>query len=406
MKLNKTSFIEILPSNLVQRSLLIFQNSVKSEETVKHYTWYLNKFKKFYKLKDYDSMVTIETRKIQEMIEDYVMEIKKTVNPNSVPSYVYPIKTFFEANDIDLKWRKIKKLFPAEIKKTGRSAYTTKDIGLMLDHTPHLRNQVIIHFLASTGCRIGALPELKIKHLTKMENCYAVLIYEDSLEEYTTFLTPEATQKLDAYLERRKADREYMDLESPIFRRKYRLGIEKVISMSVKSLSSVVLRALRNSGVRSNQLKKRGRYEKQTDHGFRKRFVTTLKSNVNVPVAYAERLAGHKVYTDELGNKITLDDSYLTPEMKKLFEVFSQAIPELTIDQTEQLRLKNVRQEEKITKLKRSETHVETLQTLVEDMKEKIENNDEKWSKMFEDMAKKFNDPKYIKNYKTKDNSN
>ena len=44
---------------MMQRSLLIFQNSVKSQETARGYTWYLDKFKEFYKLKDYDSMVTI-----------------------------------------------------------------------------------------------------------------------------------------------------------------------------------------------------------------------------------------------------------------------------------------------------------------------------------------------------------
>ena len=56
------------------------------------------------------------------------------------------------------------------------------------------------------------------------------------------------------------------------------------------------------------------------DHGFRKRFTTILKSNKDIPVAYAERLAGHKVYIDDRGNKIQLDGAYLTPELSSLFE--------------------------------------------------------------------------------------
>jgi len=44
----------------MQRSLRLFQNSVGSEETAKQYKWYLDKFIQFYKLRDYDSMLTMD----------------------------------------------------------------------------------------------------------------------------------------------------------------------------------------------------------------------------------------------------------------------------------------------------------------------------------------------------------
>lgn len=91
------------------------------------------------------------------MVEDYVMDLKKNVNPNSVLTHYSPIQTFLEANDIDLKWKKIKKLFPAKIKSTVGDAYTIGDIAIMLKVVPQLRNLTIIHFLVSTGCRIGAI---------------------------------------------------------------------------------------------------------------------------------------------------------------------------------------------------------------------------------------------------------
>jgi len=196
----------------MQRSLLIFQNSVKSEETARGYTWYLGKFKEFYKLKDYDSMVTIPQGKLQIMIEDYIMDLKGRINPNSIPTHFYPLQSFFEANDVELRWRKIKKLFPAQIKASGRSAYTNSDIQLLLSHTTNLRNKALIHFLASTGCRIGALPDLKIKNIIDMPNdCKAVLIYEDSTDEYFTFLTSEAWNVLDRYLKIRKDDKNFSE---------------------------------------------------------------------------------------------------------------------------------------------------------------------------------------------------
>ena len=94
-----------------QRSLLLFENSIRSQETLEIYRWYLKKFKEFFKLRDYDSMAHMEQKQIQILVEDYVMDLKKRANPNSVPCYVYPLKSFFEANDIDLRWKKIVKLF-------------------------------------------------------------------------------------------------------------------------------------------------------------------------------------------------------------------------------------------------------------------------------------------------------
>jgi len=71
----------------MQRSLLVFQNTLNSEVTIKQYTWYLNKFIDFYKLKDFDFIIKIEPRKLQEMIEDYIMDLKKKYSPNSIPMF-------------------------------------------------------------------------------------------------------------------------------------------------------------------------------------------------------------------------------------------------------------------------------------------------------------------------------
>lgn len=82
----------------------------------------------------------------------------------------------------------------------------------MLDLEPQKRNRTLIHVLASTGMRKGALPDLKISSLKRMpRNCYAVLVYEDSIDEYLTFLTPEASMELDSYLEERKNDGESLN---------------------------------------------------------------------------------------------------------------------------------------------------------------------------------------------------
>ena len=82
--------------------------------------------------------------------------------------FFYPLQSFFEANDVDLKWKKIKKLFPQKIKLSGDEAYSDVDVKKMLDYAITIRNKALIHFLASSGVRIGTIPDLKLKHLGEM----------------------------------------------------------------------------------------------------------------------------------------------------------------------------------------------------------------------------------------------
>lgn len=154
---------------MMQRSLLLFENAIKSKSTHKQYLYYLGKFLKFYHLKDYDSLALLDTGKLQVMVEDYVMDLKKRVNPNSVPTFITPIQTFLEVNDSNLNWKKIHRLYPAKIKSVGRTAYTTDDIKKMLDLEPQRRNRALIHLLASTGMRKGAVCELRIGNLKRIQ---------------------------------------------------------------------------------------------------------------------------------------------------------------------------------------------------------------------------------------------
>ncbi len=63
----------------MQRSLLLFKNSIHSKETLRVYQYSLDKFLQYFKLRDYESLVTMDFNMLQRMIEDYVME-KKSQN--------------------------------------------------------------------------------------------------------------------------------------------------------------------------------------------------------------------------------------------------------------------------------------------------------------------------------------
>lgn len=47
-------------------------------------------------------MVGISPDKLQVMVEDCIMAIKKGTKSNPVPTYIYSPKSIFEANDVDL----------------------------------------------------------------------------------------------------------------------------------------------------------------------------------------------------------------------------------------------------------------------------------------------------------------
>jgi integrase/recombinase XerD len=359
----------------MERSLLLFQNSLKSEKSFKTYYKNLDFFRRFVGSEDFDSITRINPEKLQVCLEDYIMDLKNRISPNTIPTYYFPIQTFLETNDIDLKWRKVRRLFPAKVKRTGREAWSTEDIKLMLSVTPNIRNKSLILFLASSGIRIGAIEGLKIGNMIDMPlGCKAVLVYEDSTEEHWTFITTEASEMLDKYLKKRRDDGEVITSSSPIFRTRYAKRTTKVKGLSTRGASQVIIRAIKSSGLRTHEEKKRGRFNKMPDHAFRKRFLTILKSNPKIPTSQAEKMVGHQVYRDEGNNMVMLDSSYNVPTAETLFNSYKHAITDLTVDD--------------YTKVKIKESQIEKQYTALQQEKQKHFEEKKKWYKTILNRAK------------------
>lgn len=326
----------------MQRSLTVFLEGCKSEHTKKQYQYYLDRFKDHYKLKDYDSMLAIEPTQIQIMIEDYVMDLKKKVSPNTVPTMIFGIKSFYEANDIELKWKKIQKLLPERKKVSGGKAYTKDQIRLLLRLADDVRSRALILFLASSGVRIGALSDMKLKHLADYENCKLVTVYEGTIDEYKTFISPECVKALDQYLNKRKQNGEYITENTPIFRTVFNIKYQKVIAAKRATLQEIIRRLLIKAGFRSGHENKR--YDVQIDHGFRKFFNTAIKETEGINLSYAEKLMGHSV-------TIPLDNNYLDGAESKIFKEYQKALPNITIDDLEVERTKRIKAEQEKTEI-------------------------------------------------------
>ncbi len=332
----------------MQRSVHIFENSIKSPETRSTYLRYLNKFLEYFKIKDADALASIPQKEIQIMVEDYVIYLKGVVSPNSIPIPIASLKAFLDCNDIELRWGKINRLKPARVKKTGSEAWLTDEVQQMINFTSEIRTKTIIHILASSGMRIGGLDGLKMKHIKNIEDCKSITVYEGSIEEYTTFLTPESSLMLDQYIAKREADGEKLTPESPVIRSVYQLGYAKVRPASKDSMKEIIRFLILKSGLRINQVKTGKRYNKQADHAFRKRFNTILKTTEGLNISLAEKMMGHSV-------SVQMDNVYLVPSIENLFKEYKKAIPELIISDSE-------RQKEKINQLESEKSELKKLQ--------------------------------------------
>ena len=340
----------------MQRSMLIFENSIKSDATRKTYLYHLDRFILFFDVKDYDGLAHMESQKLQIMVEDYVMHLKKTISPNTISIPISAIKAFLDCNDIELRWTKINRLKPARVKKTGKEAWLTKEIAKMLSFTSEIRTKTLVHFLASSGIRIGALDGLKMRHVKQIEDCKSILVYEGTIDEYLTFLTPEASSMFDDYIQKRESDGEKITAESPAFRSSYQLGYATVKPFGMSSIKEIMRLLVLKSGLRINQVKTGTRYNKQVDHAFRKRFNTIMKTTPNMNISLIEKMMGHSI-------TVQMDNVYLDPTIEQLFTEFKKAIPELTIDDS-------VRKQAELDQVKLENSKLDEVMEAMEQLKE------------------------------------
>lgn len=92
----------------MQRSLLLFENSIHSKATFKAYKYAIDKFIEHFKLRDFGSIVEMDNKMLQEMIEDYVMYKKsKGLSRSSLCMPINALQLFCESNDVEIRWKKM-----------------------------------------------------------------------------------------------------------------------------------------------------------------------------------------------------------------------------------------------------------------------------------------------------------
>ena len=339
----------------------MFSNAIHEKTTLEKYVWGLDGFLKFYNLKDYDSVASMDVKMLQVMIEDFIMAKKsENLSKSGIKNYLNPLEVFCDTNDIMINWKKINRLLPKQGKKSGGKPYTTEQVQTIISRETKLRNRALIHCMASSGMRVGGFPDLKLKDIVDFKDgCKKVTVYAGSTYEYITFWTPEASKEFDEYMAERKNDHEYFDSNSPAFRNTYKLGSLKAKPMSLSSIQGVIRRDVARAGLRILSEKINGRYETMMDHGFRKRWNIIVKNIDGMKIISAEKMMGHSIQS------LPLDETYNIPEDKKLFKEYKKAIFELTIDDSERDKIK-------IQKLESEKSELEITRAEMDEMKREM----------------------------------
>lgn len=316
------------------RPLQIFLSTLKSDSTKENYLYWLERYMEHYHLESFDDLLKFTPEVIQTNIENYVMELRRIRATRSlVKASIYALFHFYAMNRVILNEKIIKKLLPEGDSKGGGNAYSDEDVRkiiLAVDQTKIKRHKkwffkkprarAMVHILASSGIRLGGLVDLKIGDIQPIKDCYKITVYAGTRYEYTTFVTPEARNALDEYLESidKKPD-------------------ESLFGMSYDAARACLYRLVKKANVSTitpqnltwydkevyNRTNPRQRLDIPTIHGLRKRWNTILKSNKNINPSLVELMLGHSL--------IKLDESYLKPTSEKLFEEYKKGIKELTL---------------------------------------------------------------------------
>lgn len=234
---------------------------------------------------------------------------EKKITAGTLRNSVKTIKTFCEVTDVTIAWKKISRGLPRAKRYADDRAPTLEEIRKIAEY-PDRRMRPMIYTMASSGIRVGAWDHLKWGHVIPIKKdgkvvAAKMIVYSGEADEYFTFLSHEAYDALESWINYRKASGEYISSESWLMRtlwnstrpkenslaNKLVNDPEKLNSVGVKRL---IERALWAQGLRTKLGIGKKRHEFQTDHGFRKWFKTQCEIAGMRPIN-VEILMGHSV---------------------------------------------------------------------------------------------------------------
>jgi integrase len=195
---------------------------------------HLSLFLTFHNL-DPDSLISNSPCTTRDMIIKCIIHLKKKarqaagksvrgeISVNSIPVYITGVQSFLDFHEIPLMWKNILKFMPETVPSDVR-AYEKEEIRKMLAMAD-VRDRCILLIMCSGAVRVGALPDLRVKHqriLDEKNKIGMLVVYPNSRKDtYQTLLTPECMSSIEQYLNWRMEHGEKVTTESPLIRDKF-----------------------------------------------------------------------------------------------------------------------------------------------------------------------------------------
>ena len=322
---------------------LNFINSLRSKATIKVYRLSIYHYMRFIKTSNTSSLLKQDNKTIEQQIISYLVDMRRNqkLSYASLFTRLAALRKFYEMNDVILNWKKVSSYLGENTKRFKDRAYTTEEIQQLLTKADE-RMRVVVLLLASTGMRIGAIPDLKLKHLTKIENfgLYQITVYENTKDEYYCFCSAECAKDIDSYIAYRERCYEKITPEAPLVREQFdRNNPDKARNprhLPLNTLGFHIRELLIAAGIQTvehlTETKTNGRLKKEVmrSHGFRK-FATTNMIRAKINPEAREMLLGHS---------IGLSDSYYRPDANEILTEYLKAVDLLTINEENRLRRK------------------------------------------------------------------
>jgi integrase len=291
----------------------------------------------------------------ERMIIEFVLKEKqrareRAIVNGTINNTLKPIKLLLEMNDVvGVNWKKIKRLLPSARRFALDRIPTLDELHKIVDHSD-VRGKALTLVLCSSGIREGAIENLVVRNLKPFKigaeareeiaqkggTLGKLTVYEgEPDEQYVTFITPEAYEAVQRYLDWRREHGETITDNSPLFRDKFDPLVTAYLTYDggkpeePKLMTGATIRVNYNRlfyecGFRTSP-KRRHEF---TVHGFRKWFKTRCE-NAGVKPIITELLMGHSV---------GISDSYYRPTEKDLLEEYQKAIDALTISNENRLK--------------------------------------------------------------------
>jgi len=302
-----------------------FQDVELAPQTKKLYSWWIENFMGFCKVKNPDKLLEFGTsKKAVHQIEDKVIAWLGVLKDSGKASATMRtalacVVLFYSCNRVKLDNKFISRRIPKKPGRLHRSP--TKEEVAAIVEAANLRGKALLGLLASTGVRLGAIPPLKMRHRRNVKpeelehhdcsckdrsqplrfNGYLLNVYEGEEEQYFTFISQEAGKWLDTYFRMRENAGEDLKPNSPLIREEFDIAkpdvVEKPFSCKEIGLQSFMTRLQITAGVKA--IVKKGeqhqgsiRKEWKNVHGFRA-FFSTAATNAGVNFSFKELMLGH-----------------------------------------------------------------------------------------------------------------